>query len=248
MQPAIAALFLLAAGALRPDPTVELMRHSTLVFAGTAVNAAKAGDVALVRIDDIYFGRQSVGGAAGETVRLAVTSDVREGESHIWFTSVIAWRDLLDLREIGREPSAGRKRVARTIRRAAKFVADERLLDWLLTADLIVEGSVVSVHPFDNGPSRSEHNPIWTEADIKVSRRLYGRSGRSVAVLFPRAFDIMWFAAPKLRQGSRGTFVLHRTAPHAPKDAGRFLFIMDYRDFYPPAQRAHIRRLVEQIK
>jgi len=247
MKSAFAGLLLFATGVFAQTSTLDLMRSTTFVFAGTVTRGAIGGGVAMVRIDDIYFGRQTVGGAKGETVRLAVTTPATQGDSQLWFSDVTAWRDLLDLREIGRQPLANRETAQRAIDAAASEVADERLIDHLRTAAVIVEGNVAGVRAFGSGPHFSEHDPIWTLVDIDVTRVLRGDAARRITALFPASIDVMWYAGPKFKAGDRGTFVLHSTAPRAPRDVSGFFFIVTNQDFFGPQQQERIRRLVSRL-
>jgi hypothetical protein len=227
--------------------TVELMRTATYVFQGTITKGADPGGPAVARIDEIYWGADSGGGAPGEKVRIFVRGAVKEGESHVWFADVTAWRDLLELREIDRRPAQSRDAVVRDVRSAAAAVADERVAAHLAEADAVIEGEVVSARGTNDERRsvRSEHDPLWAPAEIAVTRVLRGDVGKRVTVLYPTSDDIAWTHAPKLTVGQKGVFVLHRTAPRAlPQAAAAVFYLVTYQDFYPPAEVPRIRKLV----
>ena len=241
------AFLLLAGCTLAQHPALNLLRGgATFVFAGTVAHGAGAGGVAAVRIDDIFVGQQTMGGAKDEMVRLTVRSDAGDGETQLWFCRVAAWSDLLELVEVGRQPITNHEMARRTVEAAAAQAADERLAAYLRTADVIVEGTVTAVGPPGPQAHRSEHDPLWREADIDVARVLRGTAGRRVKVLFPASRDIAWYRSPKLERDQTGTFVLRRTAPRPPNGAAGLLFLVAARDFYPPGRRAYIERLVRR--
>ncbi len=226
--------------------TVELMRTATYVFQGTVKKGAAPGGLAVARIDDIYWGADTAGGAPGEQVRILVRGAVKEGESAVWFADVTAWRDLLELREIDRRPAQSRDAVVRDVTNAAAAVADERVAAHLAEADAVIEGEVVSAKGSNDERRsvRSEHDPLWAPAEIAVTRVLKGQTGKRVTALYPTSEDIAWMHAPKLAAGQKGVFVLHRTAPRAlPEAAAAVFYLVTYQDFYPPAEAARIRKL-----
>jgi hypothetical protein len=81
-------------------------------------------------------------------------------------------------------------------------------------AEAVVIGNVVAVRPPRGRelPPASEHDPQWRIAHVVVDHVEKGRmkEGQEVEVAFPSSRDVMWFSAPKPKEGDRAILLLHR--------------------------------------
>jgi hypothetical protein len=97
-----------------------------------------------------------------------------------------------------------------------KQIGDADLRARIQSAERVIVGRVTKVQEakLEAAATRvpiSEHNPDWTDATIHVESTIKGdSSAQNVVVRFPASIDVMWYEAPKLKEGQEGTFFLQR--------------------------------------
>src|SRR5215213_3610670 len=81
-------------------------------------------------------------------------------------------------------------------------------------ADAVVVGEVADTKPVarKDQPPTSEHDPLWHTAVVVVESGEKGdvKEGQRVDVAYAASDDVMWFRAPKPKQGDRAIFLMHR--------------------------------------
>jgi hypothetical protein len=145
------------------------------------------------------------------------------------------------LREVMRMPSE----CAGTVETALRDLPDSLIVDRLETAELVVEGVIISVkaHPFYM-PGGSEHDPEWRTGSIQVTQTLKGPGTKNVELVFPgnpdRGFNGRGYPVKK-----QGIFILHKRE-FGPNLEG--YFADDRSDFQESTELARIRKLLSTIE
>jgi hypothetical protein len=210
--------------------------------------SAEAGEVVATRIEEVLRSTPVLQGLAGQDA-LVITKHagaLRQLRSPILFTECISLGRQLLLREIGHVETSDEtsRQVAAAIREADEGPLRERVVG----ADLIVTGEVVESRPLEREfPPRSEHDPEWWIARVRVASVLKGRKPRGdVEVLFANSTDIVWYKTPKLHKGTSGVFLLHRLKEaEMPPDAPRSAYqATDPLDFLPGSRQSEIERML----
>ena len=257
-----------------PSARDELLRRSSFVFAGTVrevrastVKLVPAGDnTAVVRVDRIVKGADTVGEFTGEdvTVVLQEPRSVGPGGRFTFFTNPKVSSRTLAVDEVGHLPVASGREAADLKERSAEVdrqAEAKKLEGHLAQADMIVVGRVIAtkpVAPEEGSPVPSEHDPEWWEATIRVQGVEKGEAPATgvQTIYYPHSRDIRWFAVPKLDQVQDGIFLLHsRLQPQAEaKDEAheqvgvdiKGLKILHPEDVQPVARREQIRAMLRR--
>ena len=209
---------------------------------------AETGEQVAIRIEDVLRSTDVMRGLAGRDALLVTkhAAALRSVRGPILFTECLSLGQQLLLREIGHVEASDDtyREVAEAIREADEHPLRERVA----TADLVVMAEVTESRPIERPfPPRSEHDPEWWIARVRVETALKGRKPRGeIEVLFANSDDIAWFRSPKLHPGSSGILLLFRLREEeVPKDVPRSAYqATDPLDFVPVGRRDEIERLV----
>ena len=192
----------------------ELVQRAKFIFAGDVVKLGSsslpsvppAPDTAVVRVRKVLTGEALLGGFAGREITVTLQKPARY-ENVVFFTNVVVYGESLAVAEVA-PPRAGvsGEDVAAALRRNEQRAAEERKE----RAAVIVAGTVVDVRTLEKGPQRTEHEPRWALAVVRVEKVLKGSAGPTVEVLFPASHDEKWRKSPKFAKGDAGVFILHR--------------------------------------
>ena len=123
----------------------------------------------------------------------------------------------------------------------------ERLADSILV--VAAEVAETEPTPFD---IRWRNAPQWATASLRNVEALKGQPTENMVVLFPTSGRPMWALAPRLTEGQRGIFLLHRPPDWPPlPDLGPdlssdILTVFDPADLQPASQRQLVERLLSQ--
>ena len=193
---------------------------ATFVFLGHIERAetqvpeagGRRGDV--VRVDRILKAPDLLSEFAGQQVIVVADAEAEDAgrTSGVFFTSPIAFGEMVALRGIGRvAEAADPDALAELIRESEAEVADETLRAQLRGADVVVHGRILEVKaaPTESEPL-SEHSPEWRVARVQVETALKGEAKGVILVRFPGSTDVRWYATPKLREGEEAILLLHR--------------------------------------
>lgn len=236
-----------------PPFSPATLARASVVFRGTvrALGAATASlpaepRSAVVTVDEVLeAAAPELAEIAGQevTVRLADGSAARSGSSLVWLAQAQAAGASFGLLEVGetavREPAELRREIAAA--RAA--LADGRLAALLAASPLVVSATVQSVEGVRPGPGRSQHDPQWTEAILRVESVGKGTAGSAVVVYFAGSSDGAWATAPRLSAGQSGVFIL-RDGAALPRFAVKGPVLLTADDVQPRAAIDRIRTLL----
>ncbi len=91
---------------------------------------------------------------------------------------------------------------------------DDSLREQIRSVDHIVAGRVLATKRLPIQTTKeSEHDPVWTEAEIEVDESLKGNfaKGARVKITFAASNDIMWVRSPKFIKGQSGIYLLKKS-------------------------------------
>jgi hypothetical protein len=236
-----------------------LLDRAGLVFRGHVSTAGLpqpsglsevSGEVVTVEVAEVLYSSEALSGLAGARVvllpeRSAVSAATDE---FIFFTEVLALAEDVLVREIGR--LAATPAIEEETRKAIAEKAERPLRSRLLAAELIVIASVTGSRRLEEPElDRSEHDPEWWVARVKVEAVLKGEKiAKPLDVLFANSTDIAWYKSPKLHVGVRGILLLHRIGEEAdlPKGERAIFRATDPLDLLPLDLRPQIERLLAE--
>jgi hypothetical protein len=218
------ALLVAAAGASAggvqaqtPQRVEALTRQAEVVFRGTVERVAAANlsvvepaaDTAVVRIDELLKAPADVRDFVGRevTVKLRTPDSVKPGTKAVFFATTWLYGESLGLVEVGRVRDSGpglRTEVAAASRR----IYEDEVRQHIAGAALVVAGKVVETRPAPPSAQRSEHDPNWWEAVIRVDSVIKGQAAEHIVLLYPHSMDVMWFNAPKPQVGWDAVWLL----------------------------------------
>jgi hypothetical protein len=243
--------------AVRSEELSRLADEAGFVFKGRVVPRHGAeieagGETELetvtVEVEEVLSGTEVTRGLVGADVTVVREqgAPTAEGDSRVFFTTVLSLGDEVVVREIAQREAAdaSMSEIAEGIR-----IADERpLVERLAGADLIVTGRVASEKPVGRElVPASEHDPLWSIARVAIDTVLKDRSSRkTVDVLFASSRDIAWYDSPKLHEGLSGIFVLRkRDEAEAPDEVAPGVYQATHPlDFLPHDRLDDVRRLI----
>jgi hypothetical protein len=278
---AILTLAALAAGVAcaQTDATQSLAERSTIIVRGKVLKTnasdepllAPSARTAIISVEQMYAGKEIAGDQAGRnvTVILSKAEGVKAGEEAVFFGNARFLGKSLTIADEGEvQQAAVSSAVQSTVEQAVQARRDKPVLDRMATASLVFRGTVSSVKPLESTagaaegrqPARpSEHDPEWQVATIQVVKPIRGgTAGQNLTVLFAASDDIVWFHAPKLKQGQDAIFLAHAPGKEEEAIHGRFLqelmqkqtiyLVTEPSDVLPPADEDRVRRLLAAPK
>jgi len=242
---------------LQPD-IPKLVQASSFIFAGTVVelgtssvaNLPPRDNFAVIRIDRSLRSDPALGELRKRVVTVALRKrgELQPQQRAVFFTS-----DWIQGRGIAaREISHVDAQLEDDVDANIKLLPQRHLADRLSSSVLVIVAKVVAVKPtpFD---VRWRNAPQWAIASFDIRNALRGRPTQSTTVLFPRSARPTWALAPRLSDGQRGIFLLHRPPPWAPlPESQQFLTseaftLLDPADVQPESQRPLIEKLLGQV-
>lgn len=204
---------------LRAQTFDELVEKAKFVFVGDIVRLGATTmptvpatpKTAVVRISDVLTGEDLFGAFEGEEITIEMLQPAKL-EKTVFFTNVAVYGNSVEVVEVGHESVSEEQLAALPARIAAalKRVAEQAILARMNGADRVIAGRVESVRRVGNAQRRSEHDPLWAMAVIKVSSVLKGSREETVEVLFPTSGDELWVEAPRFKPGDIGVWILRR--------------------------------------
>lgn len=239
---------------------VEQVRTAPFIFTGrvmqpggsTVREIAPAPGLAVLRLEEVFRAPATLGDLKGTrlTIQLAGTRPLEKGASALFYATSWMYSDGLAVVELGREvvprdPTALHERVAR----AEVQAEDGKLVARLQRAELVVSGMVerVSLLESQRTSFTTEHDPQWWQAELLLDRVEKGQVKEPrVTIVFPASLDEYWIDVPKLQEGQRGVFLLHRDAEgKRSRMRPPTLAILDPLDVHPMVQGERVRALLK---
>lgn len=251
----------MATASSRPDNRfAELVRSAPFIFsaqivkpgASTVATLAPTERLAVVKVNTVFRAPPLLGPLEGKqlTIQLASGKPMKAGSRALFYAMSWLYGDGIAVVEVARSdvPKDATDVLAR-VAQVELRLEDDKLAMRLKRAALVISGMVAGTSPVEpegRGP-RSEHDPIWWQAEIAVDRTEKGKSrGTRVEVYFPASLDEYWIDVPKLEPRQRGVFILHqetegrraRLQPPGPA-------LLDALDFQPAAHLERVRALLK---
>jgi hypothetical protein len=232
---------------------VRWMRDSRFVFTGTIESSgssslsavpASAG-TAVVLVERIHHAPAPLLDQTGERVTIesgdgSVGHD--GGTRRVFFTNPMLYGETLALREVGSfEAPDDLDGVHDIVLTAIADMSESELVSHLAASDAVVAGRVTAVQQASETPPalRSEHDPDWHVAVIRVRLSLRGAHRGDLRARFPASRDIRWYRVPKPRRGDEGIFVLHEDGLQVGDAA---LVLLHPEDFHPLDELERLQR------
>lgn len=236
------------------------VRNAQFVIAGQLVRAGATTmsiepvppNAGIFKIDEILHGPPLLNGFADKeiTVLFKEPSAVRAGTPAIIFATSWLYGESLGVIEVATMERAGVTRSE--IDAAYGRLADERLMERIARAELVVAGKVVKTEPAPEQIRRrmpiTEHAPLWWIAEIEITEVAKGPRGeKRVSIFFASSEDVFWHDSPKFAVGDKGIWILRRDQQERgwPRMRVPGLTALHPLDFQPPERRELIRRLIQ---
>jgi hypothetical protein len=226
--------------------TVEAPGTSTIETAPASQNTVA------VRVDEILHGPKAFEDHRGRLVTLYSErpTGLSQGNKFIFFTRSWQYGKSIAVIEVGRLEDQGTVELSTQIETAQSAINDQRLVQRIRRAELVISGRVSRTEPArgtQRRPAESEHDPEWWTAYVEVTTVELGRAPeRTVPVLFPASRDEMWIDSPKLAPGQPYILFLQRNQSEKGWPVLRVpgLTALDPLDVHPPDELERIRRLI----
>jgi hypothetical protein len=243
---------------LNVDKADKLLNDANFVFVGTVMktNASNLSLVqgspktALVRVETVLHGTPLLRSTPGQmvTVRAEQANRYHLGQRSTFFLHVDTFGENLSGLQLGAFPFSPGEEIShgRMVESALKAQDDRDLKHRMLTAEQVVSGRIVSIHPAGIKEDLTEHAAHWQQADIEVATVIKGQpSTRTVSFFFPASSDRVWREVPRFALGEEGVWILSAK----PKDGSRKaemipgLTALHPKDFQRVDQRERLQRL-----
>lgn len=203
-----------------PQAEIDATKAAEFIFRGTvsALNATTepgvpANGLFIVDMDQQFSKSEFMSQFKQVTVEPPGGITVSLGGTYDFFANNAIDGQGVVVSEVDHVAAGAYPNIASDVPAIKQILTDRKNYDNLASAVMIVRGSVTSV-----GQPRevcgTEHDPVWTDAQVDVDCTLYSSSpapknSSPLTVLFAASQDIMWANAPKLTPGQRSIFVLH---------------------------------------
>lgn len=243
--------------------------ESNFVFEGAVTRPAAAPEslagtlplerTALVRVEKVLLAPELLADQEGKELALVVAApwklkELGPATKATFFARIaLVGRDLA-ADEVGRLTGPERLQLRESLPR---LVEETWLKERLRGADLTVTAAVLAVRPFvskELPEGRSEHEPAWMEAVLRVQSVLGSSSavkapgpGGTVTMLFPSSIDVAWASWPKPVQDQEGLFILRLGSGAGDEKGPRVLVARDPLDLQPPESRRRVAELLRTL-
>lgn len=234
-----------------------LVSDSSLIFSGTVIelgastvaNLPPSDNFAVVSVDRPLQSDPALGDLRRKkiTVELLDPDELQPAQQMIFFTSNWIQGGGIAVREVAHLETQQEDEVAVEVARMPERHLEERLADSILV--VVAEVAETKPTPFD---IRWRNAPQWAAAYFRNVEALEGQPPEDMVVLFPTSGRPMWAGAPRLNQGERKIFLLHRPPDWPPlpdlgPDLTSAIFtVLDPADVQPVSTRSLVEKLLGQ--
>jgi hypothetical protein len=208
-----------------PEKLDKLVAGASLIFKGKIVllhtattDESDVTNTGVVTVTEVIEAPESFPSISGQQVTVRVTdiNKVKVGEERLFFTDPYWIGESIGVREIGSVMKGDKlyenKDISSLIKQGRDKQGDEQLGKTLKGARLVVTGKVVKIsEPEGKIRIGTEHDPEWKEAEIQIDETLKGTADKTVKILFASSKDVMFFKAPKFKEGDEGIFIIQQT-------------------------------------
>ena len=211
-----------------PPELDKMVADAPLVFKAkivllhtTTTNEPDVSNAGVVVVSEVIDAPDAFRNIAGQqvTIRFSDINKMNVGEERIFFTDPYWIGESLGATEKGSISSNDKlfenRDISKLINQARTKQDDEKLRMLLRESKITVTGKVIRVTKPDSQPMiGSEHDPEWREAEIQIDETLKGKAaGQTIKILFSASKDVMFFEAPKFREGDEGIFIIKQADP-----------------------------------
>lgn len=240
-----------------PPQLQKLVRDSNLIFSGTVVelgassvaNLAPRDNFAVVSVDRSLRCDAALGDLRRKkvTVELLDQGGLQPDQRALFFTLNWIQGGGIAAREVARMETQQEDEVAGEVARLPERHLAERLADSTLV--VLAEVAKIRSTPFD---IRWRNAPQWATASFRNIEPLQGDPTEDMVVLFPTSGRPMWARAPRLKEGQRGIFLLHRPPDWPPLPnlganlTSAIFTVLDPADVEPVSKRPLVEKLFGQ--
>jgi len=235
----------------------KLAQSSSLIFSGTVVelgassvaNLPPRDNFAVVRIDRALRSDRALGSLSGKAVTVALSNrtKLQDGERAIFLTSDWIQGGGIAAHEVAHFDLGHEQKIASAVER----LPERHLADRLSSSILVVVAEVIATKPtpFD---FRWRNAPQWAIASFRFLDSVRGLPRENTTALYPTSTRPTWALSPRLSQGQRGIFLLHRPPVWTIRMLEESLTseafaLLDPADVQPEAQRPLIEKLLGQM-
>jgi hypothetical protein len=235
----------------------KLVRDAHLIFTATVVeigassvaNLSPRDNFALVVVDRPLRADPGLGDLRRRkiTVELLKMGELRSEDRVIFFTLNWIQGGGIAVRELGHLEMQQEDEVAAEVGRLPTRHLADRVADAILV--VVAEVTAIKPTPFE---IRWRNAPQWATASFRNVELLRGHPPEEKVILFPTSGRPMWARSPRLKEGQRGIFLLHRPPDGlplpqsgAPLRSGVFT-VLDPADVQPESQRPLIEALLNE--
>jgi hypothetical protein len=192
---------------------------------------------AIARLESAPFGRSSF---ASEFVGMEVTLDMSNPENACiptvcntgyqgyFFANLAIAGQSLEWIVVARVDLGRYPQIEQQVPEIYAVTQEKQLYERMASAKRIAKGTVTATRSLGLTIG-SEHDPIWSEAELSIDCDFTGSGGTTNAkVRFAASNDIAWYNSPKLRPGESAILLLQDsapTSPPAPADPNSFLVV-----------------------
>ncbi len=168
----------------------------------------------VARLDEVVSGPALYRAFVGRdiTIQLRDPAAFPELSQHVFFATPWFFGETIGVVEEGSIPYRSEETpvadIAAEVTKGRALKADRELAAKIAKAQVVAAGKVVALRA-GNLASLSEHDPVWSEADIEISETLKGTPGRKLTILFPASMDVMWHNVPKPALGQEAVWILN---------------------------------------
>ena len=239
------------------QPDIQrLVRDSRFIFSGTVVelgastvaNLGSRDNFAAVRVDRSLQADPALGDLRGRavTVELLDRNELQPGNRAIFFTLNWIQGGGIAAREVAHVNVQQEDDVAGEV----ALLPERHLAERLSDAVLVVLAEVAKTEP-TRFEIRWRNAPQWAKASLRNVDALRGQPTQNTSVWFPTSGRAIWMRAPRLSEGQRGIFLLHRLPdwPPLPESAtltSEAFTALDPADVQPESQRPLVERLLKE--
>jgi hypothetical protein len=236
---------------------LDLIGQSGFIFRGKVVHrripdppelSIHTEKIRTVEVGDILLSTRVLRSLQGREVTVISEHplELHKDSEQLFFTNCLSLGDQAIFRELSHIAPES----IQHIRELVNVVAARSLRKRVQSADLIVEGKVLSSHAAErSGIPRSEHDPEWWIALVKVQSLVKGGKGTpEIEVLFANSKDIAWYKSPKLHEGDSGILLLRLLKPkEVLPELDRTVYqAIDPLDFQPSGRLQEIQSMLNR--
>lgn len=235
----------------------DWLKRSDLIFEGevlklhsSTVDIPDASDVGLVRVTDILKGESTLKDYLQQviTVRFRKIDDMKPGQRAIFYTTLWLSGRGLAVHEVGtkrlEESGSDRVKEKTEVRNERTKIEREAFERMVKDAEEVLAARVLSLKRLPSTLKETEHDPMWTEAEIAIEEDLKSnrRQGERMKITFAASKDVMWYLAPKLVRGQANVFLLIKPKD-LPGNPPNYV-VIDRAQVLDMSRREEIKRIV----